>query len=220
MIKIRKNIIKCTVILKYDRKCDSIITNNETMEEFIMRKIRDFKKIVSVLMVALIVLGTAACGSRADIGDAAFRAAGEGAGEIWIDEGKIALANELKSSEEIQAALDEALVLVNAQRTAAGLPALVRNQGLEDAAKVRAQEITTYFSHTRPDGTSWWTVNSTLQYGENLAKLYQSSSSVVNAWMNSPTHRANIMDSSFISIGMAIYQTSDGSWYWAQEFGY
>ena len=195
--------------------------DNETMEEFIMRKFKGLKKIVSVLMVTLVVVGAAACGSRnADIGDAAFRAAGEGAGQIFIDDHAIALAGEYKSSEEIAAAVQEAFALVNAQRTAAGLSALVWNQGLADAAQVRAQEITTYFSHTRPDGSSWWTVNSTLQYGENLAKLYQSSSSVVNAWMASPTHRANIMDGSFISIGMAIYQTGDGSWYWAQEFGY
>ena len=186
-----------------------------------MRKFKGLKKIVSVLMVTLVVVGAAACGSRnADIGDAAFRAAGEGAGQIFIDDHAIALAGEYKSSEEIAAAVQEAFALVNAQRTAAGLSALVWNQGLADAAQVRAQEITTYFSHTRPDGSSWWTVNSTLQYGENLAKLYQSSSSVVNAWMASPTHRANIMDGSLISIGMAIYQTGDGSWYWAQEFGY
>ena len=110
--------------------------------------------------------------------------------------------------------------MINAQRNGSGLPSLVWSDGLADAAAVRAQEITSVFSHTRPDGSNWWTVNSTLQYGENLAKLYQSSSSVVNAWMNSPTHRANIMDSSFVTVGMAIYQTADGSWYWAQEFGY
>jgi uncharacterized protein YkwD len=186
-----------------------------------MRKFKGLKKTLSVLFVAFIVVGAAACGSRnAEIGDAAFRAAGEGAGQIFIDDNAIALTEGYKSSEEIAAAVQEAFALVNAQRTAAGLSPLNWNEGLEDAARVRAQEITTYFSHTRPDGSSWWTVNSTLQYGENLAKLYQSSSSVVNAWMNSPTHRANIMDSSFITIGMAIYQTGDGSWYWAQEFGY
>lgn len=186
-----------------------------------MRKTMSIKKTVSVVITALFVLGAAACGSRnAEIGDAAYRAAGEGAGEIYIDNGKIALAGEYKSSEEINAAISEAIALINAQRTAAGLSALVRSQGLDEAAAVRAQEITTLFSHTRPDGTSWWTVNSTIQYGENLAKLYQSSTSVVDAWMNSPTHRANIMDGSFVTIGMAIYQTQNGSWYWAQEFGY
>jgi uncharacterized protein YkwD len=195
--------------------------SNETMEEIIMRKFKSIKKTVSVIITALFVLGAAACGSRnAEIGDAAYRAAGEGAGEFYIDNNAIILSGEFKSTEEINAALSDALALVNAQRAAAGLSALVWSEGLADAAAVRAHEITTLFSHTRPDGSNWWTVNSTLQYGENLAKLYQSSSSVVDAWMNSPTHRANIMDGSFVTVGMAIYQTDNGSWYWAQEFGY
>ena len=186
-----------------------------------MRRSKSIKKAISIIIVTLSVLGLAACGSKnAEIGDAAFRASGEGAGEIYIDDNAIALAGEYKSSEEINAALADALTLINAQRNGSGLPSLVWRDGLADAAAVRAQEITSVFSHTRPDGSNWWTVNSTLQYGENLAKLYQSSSSVVNAWMNSPTHRANIMDSSFVTVGMAIYQTADGSWYWAQEFGY
>jgi len=200
---------------------DKISIDKYVMEDLIMRKIESLKRTVSVLVVGILVVVLAACGSRnAEIGDAAFRAAGEGAGEIYIDDTAIALAGEYQSSESINAALSEAFALVNAQRTASGLPALAWSDGLASAAQVRAQEITSYFSHTRPDGSSWWTVNSTLQYGENLAKLYQSSSSVVDAWMNSPTHRANIMDSNFATIGMAIYQTSDGSWYWAQEFGY
>lgn len=179
------------------------------------------RKMVSVMIAAVFVMGLVACGSKnAEIGDASYRAAGEGAGEIYIDDEAIALAGEYVSSDAINAALADALALVNAQRAASGLSALVWSDGLAAAAQVRAQEITSVFSHTRPDGSSWWTVDSNIQYGENLAKLYQSSSSVVDAWMNSPTHRANIMDGGFVTVGMAIYQTDNGSWYWAQEFGY
>ena len=55
-------------------------------------------------------------------------------------------------------------------------------------------------------------------YGENLACNYYDASSVVAAWMASPTHAANILGG-FGSIGVAVYQAGNGSWYWAQEFG-
>ena len=109
---------------------------------------------------------------------------------------------------------------MNQQRVAQGLAALVWSDALTSAAQVRASEITSSFSHTRPNGSEFWTVDSSVQYGENLAKLYQSADSVYDAWMNSPTHAANIMDSGYKTVGIAICQTADGSWYWAQEFGY
>jgi len=75
------------------------------------------------------------------------------------------------------------------------------------------------FSHTRPDGSAWWTVNSNLMYGENLAIDFYDATSVVNAWMASPTHAANIM-ANFSSGAIAVYQHANGSWAWANEFGY
>ena len=109
---------------------------------------------------------------------------------------------------------------MNQERAARGLAQLTWSKALENAAQVRAGEITTKFSHTRPNNTDFWTVDSTVQYGENLAKLYQSADSVYTAWMNSPTHAANMMDAGYKTVGIAIFQTEDGSWYWAQEFGY
>ena len=80
----------------------------------------------------------------------------------------------------------QALAKVNEIRIANGLSAVQYSASLETTSVVRANEITTKFSHTRPDGTDWYTVNADLQYGENLAKLYQSADSVYAAWMNSP----------------------------------
>ena len=56
-------------------------------------------------------------------------------------------------------------------------------------------------------------------YGENLAMGYSSASGVVNGWMNSPSHKANIMNGSFNSCGISIIE-ANGQWHWAQEFGY
>ena len=84
---------------------------------------------------------------------------------------------------------------------------------------VRAQECEKKFSHQRPDGTEWYTVNSQIMYGENLAHNYYNANSVVDAWMASPTHRANIETAAYTKMGVAAYKTSSGQWYWAQEFG-
>ena len=89
--------------------------------------------------------------------------------------------------------LSDALDIVNAKRAENGLAALNWSNGLESCAMVRAQEAASKFSHTRPNGKDWYTVNSELMWGENLAKGYDSAQSVVDAWMASPTHAANIL---------------------------
>ena len=181
------------------------------------------KKIVSMALTGVLAITLLACGaSTKPIVDdqAAVRGIDEGAGEIWIDDGAIALASATASS---QAALDACTAvynMMNQQRAAQGLSQLAWSDALTNAAQVRANEITTSFSHTRPSGAAFWTVDSNVQYGENLAKLYQSADAVYAAWMASPTHAANIMDSGYKTVGIAICQTADGSWYWAQEFGY
>lgn len=110
------------------------------------------------------------------------------------------------------------LSLVNDERAANGLGPLEWSGGLAKAAKIRATEIVVKWSHTRPDGSEWWTV-SDLTYGENLAYGQTSPSEVVEAWMNSSGHKANILSSSFTTLGVACY-CYDGTYYWVQEFGY
>ena len=107
----------------------------------------------------------------------------------------------------------------NQQRVAAGLPALVWDNDLEIAAAVRAAECVQSFSHTRPDGSDWYTVNAQIMHGENLAYGYDSASSVVSAWMNSPSHKSNILYPSFTKGAIAIYK-SGSTYYFAQEFRY
>lgn len=187
-----------------------------------MRKFR-MKKIIAIALTAIMTISVAACGAKgqSSIDDqAATRGLEEGAGEIWIDDEAIALAGSAASSQAAIDACYAVLNLMNQQRVAQGLSQLSWSDALTSAAQVRANEITTSFSHTRPNGSAFWTVDSNVQYGENLAKLYQSADSVYTAWMNSPTHAANIMDSGYKTVGIAVCQTGDGSWYWAQEFGY
>lgn len=113
------------------------------------------------------------------------------------------------------------LVLVNNARASEGLAPLSWNYGLESAAAVRASEITVLFDHTRPDGSSCYTV-SDLIWAENIACGQTSAQEVFDAWMASPGHRANIMDPDYTSMGAALVNNGDGvyNYYWAQEFGY
>lgn len=141
-------------------------------------------------------------------------------GIVYIEPEMVSLADSLSGSADSLAAAKSAFDIVNSKRQEAGLSALTWNSGLEQAASVRAVEASQSFSHTRPDGTDWWTVNSNLMFGENLAKGYSSADSAVTAWLNSPTHKANIMDGGFTSAAITIHVNSDGQWYWAQEFGY
>ena len=95
----------------------------------------------------------------------------------------------------------EVIRLINQERSYVGLPALSTNQALYQNTNTRANEISQSFSHTRPDGQDWYSVL-TVSYhsaGEILASGQESASEVVNDWMNSDSHRANILDNSFTS---------------------
>lgn len=118
------------------------------------------------------------------------------------------------------------LAAVNAERARAGKNALTMNAGLCNCASIRAKEIATYFSHTRPNGTSCFTVLGEVGVnytacGENLAKGQTSVTDVMNSWMNSSGHRENILSSKhdYNSFGCACY-TVGGVNYWVQEFAY
>ncbi len=117
----------------------------------------------------------------------------------------------------------QVLKLVNAERAKGGLSALTMSQNLVAPANKRAQEIVQKFSHTRPNGTQWSTVLeeynvSVTAAGENLAYGYNTPEAVVEGWMNSPGHRANIMNANFHKIGIGVYKDSKGTVYCTQLF--
>ena len=105
----------------------------------------------------------------------------------------------------------------NAERAKYGLKALTVDADLTAAAQIRAWEIAQVFSHTRPDGSSCFTV-SNKAYGENIARGYTYAAKVMAAWMSSEGHRANILRASYGSIGVACVQVN-GVYCWVQLFG-
>lgn len=123
---------------------------------------------------------------------------------------------------------NEVLRLVNIERKKAGLNELtMTNTNLLKAAQRRANEIAVRYNppHTRLDGRSWSTVLAEYNVfwratGENMAAGYQTPAEVVEGWMNSPGHRANILDEDFnqIGIGYAYRYGTNYSHYWIQIF--
>ncbi len=118
---------------------------------------------------------------------------------------------------------EQIINLVNKERRAKGLPELTAdNAKLTKAANTRAVEQAELFSHTRPDGSKWSTVLSEygIKYGsagENVAYGQRTPEEVMNAWMNSSGHRANILSEAFNEIGVGVYY-KNGTYYWSQLF--
>jgi uncharacterized protein YkwD len=99
----------------------------------------------------------------------------------------------------------------NVNRTKENLLALKTNPILNEAAQLKANDMASkgYFAHTSPEGiTPWYWFNkagySFYYAGENLAVNFVDSKDVVNAWMNSPSHRANMVNYNFTEIGIGI----------------
>ena len=117
----------------------------------------------------------------------------------------------------------QVLNLVNKHRRENGLKELTLNSNLSNVAQIKADDMKSndYFSHTSPTygspfdmikqfGISYKTA------GENIAKGQKTPEAVVNAWMNSEGHRANILNSNYTQMGLGY--TANGAVYWCQMF--
>ncbi len=125
---------------------------------------------------------------------------------------------------------DGVIEWTNTHREAEGLPPLVTNDLLAQAAAEKLNDMFAqqYFEHESPDGTTIGDLISATGYayiavGENLAKgNFADDEDLVQAWMDSPGHRENIMDTRYTQIGIAVAQGEfDGQTVWlaVQEFG-
>ena len=116
----------------------------------------------------------------------------------------------------------EVIRLVNIERAKEGEAPLQYHTKLQDAAMVRAKEISIFYSHRRPDGRSSDTAISEAGVGcpdgENIAYGYGTPEAVMTAWMKSPGHKAAILRISSTHIGVGFYKAANGRYYWVQEF--
>ncbi len=129
-------------------------------------------------------------------------------------------------TEDQRTTMNEVLELVNKARADAGLAALDLDPALCGAAQVRAKECVGTFSHTRPDGTKYKTAISEAGVdsnytGENVATGHTSARQVVDAWLRSEGHRANILNEKFTKLGVG-FSPNTGNRYrgyaWSQLF--
>ncbi|HLR35043.1 MAG TPA: CAP domain-containing protein [Tissierellales bacterium] len=118
----------------------------------------------------------------------------------------------------------EVVRLVNEERKKAGLAPLTHSDELSRVARFKSQDMAdkNYFSHNSPTYGDPFTMmkNFGINYrtaGENIAKGYPNAQSVVKGWMNSPGHRANILNPKFGTIGVG-YVVKNGTTYWTQMF--
>lgn len=131
--------------------------------------------------------------------------------------------------EALDAFEQEVLELTNAIRAEAGLPALRFDPALSAAADKHSRDMAekNYFSHTQPDGDTLGDRVRDEGYnygraGENIAAGYRTPEDVVEGWMNSSGHRANILNANFEEIGVGYHGDAGAdtyTHYWTQVFG-
>lgn len=115
--------------------------------------------------------------------------------------------------------------LVNDERAKAGLDLLYLDSKISDVARLKSKDMAdlNYFAHNSPTygmagdmllrfGITW------SFWGENIASGQDTPEIVVNEWMNSPSHRENILSPNFTFIGVGYYVNSNGTPYWTQMF--
>lgn len=125
-------------------------------------------------------------------------------------------------SAELAEYAEQVAVLVNRERMANGLQPVKFSPLLSEAANVRSAELKKSFSHTRPNGTSCFTVLkefgiSYVSAAENIAYGQRTPEIVMNDWMNSTGHRANILSKNVDYIGVGVVY-HNGIYYWTQLF--
>lgn len=120
---------------------------------------------------------------------------------------------------------NQVIQLTNQQRAKYGLKALTPNWELSRVARYKAMDMRDkkYFSHTSPTYGDPFTMmkNFGISYraaGENIAAGQSTPQEVVNAWMNSPGHRANILSTTFTQIGVGYAKGGSMQYYWSQMF--
>ena len=119
----------------------------------------------------------------------------------------------------------EVIELVNVERAAEGIAPLSYDARLAAAARGHSEDmgLQDYFDHDSLDGRHFYDRIQDAGYaynycGENIAAGYSTPEAVVQGWMNSSGHRANILNGGYSRIGTAAYESPDGTVYWCQQF--
>jgi len=131
----------------------------------------------------------------------------------------------IPTMDSLKALENEVVRLVNVQRSRNGLAPLVANANLSRIARLKSQDMINkrYFSHYSPTYGSPFEMMQAFgikfySAGENIAMGQTTASLVMNSWMNSTGHKANILNVNFKEIGVGVARDSSGRLYWTQMF--
>ena len=178
-----------------------------------------WKKIAALVVCLAFVFSAGAVTSLADSGETAvvhFEVTyGQTEARSMLD-----MVNEFRTGSDAWAWNEDNTT----KTTYSGLNELVYDYELEAIAMQRATEIALACSHTRPNGTSWWTLyNSYYSCGENIAAGYRTAQAVFEGWQETNEdysgqgHRRNMLSDSYTAIGIG-HVYVNGTHYWVQEF--
>ena len=164
--------------------------------------INSFRKFFSVAIVALMLISTPA---------------------ITYSKEPETITSSTKTEITRDEAIERIVELVNIERKKAGLNPLKLSRELLRPAAIRAREITKVFSHTRPNGLPFNTAFYGIDYktaGENIAAGQTSCEMVMQQWMDSPGHRANILNKKYKYIGVGYLYDKNTRYkhFWVQHF--
>lgn len=130
-------------------------------------------------------------------------------GSLFFSSNLNPLGSRIKAFAEVSAL--ELINFTNQKRVENGLSVLSLNSQLSDAAENKAEDMIEkdYWAHNSPDGITPWVFIKASGYeyvyaGENLARGFRNSDDIVNAWMASPTHRANLLSPKFKEVGFSV----------------
>ncbi|MEV0372653.1 CAP domain-containing protein [Streptomyces sp. NPDC050636] len=130
-----------------------------------------------------------------------------------------------KTPDAGSSAESQVLSLVNQERAQAGCSPVTADKELAELAQRFSDDMAArdFFDHTDPDGDTPWDrareMGITDLGGENIARGQANAQSVMDSWMNSPGHRANILNCDYKTLGVGVHFGPGGPW-WTQDFGF
>ena len=131
----------------------------------------------------------------------------------------------IPSIDDVKTLEAEVVRLVNAERAKRGLSMLSQNWEVSRVARYKSQDMIDkrYFAHQSPTYGSPFVMldNFGIKFsaaGENIAYGQRTPTEVMNAWMNSPGHRSNILSATYNQIGVGVAKAANGTFYWTQMF--
>jgi len=181
------------------------------------------KKTIVILMLALAMLLAGCAPIVLNIADAAGLADIEA--PPLLPEKPVPDPEYTTSEPAAHALIEETITLTNEQRSINGCASLAVSDRLCRIAQLRACDMAEkgYFDHVSPSGENVFTMLHEynvfyIKSGENIALGDVSAEKIVQLWMESPTHRENLLSNGFCQIGIGVAEAADGKKYWVQVF--